>query len=254
MSYLDIHAHFAEEGYLFPDEWEKIKAAGVETVVLAGDNIKHSAMHRDFCKAHAGAYFCAGVHPSETAGFDGKGKERLKALLSDEKCIAVGEIGLDYHYPDTDKQAQRKAFIDQLLIAEEAELPVQIHARDCAADALALLREMKGCLNKGFLLHCYGFGAEMIDDFLSLGAYFSFGGVVCFKNARKVVESVFACPADRLISETDSPYLSPFRGEKNTPANIPVIVKKMAEIKGMDEEELKNIIQANAERLFPKLK
>lgn len=253
MSYLDIHAHFAEEGYTFPEEWDKIKAAGVETVVLAGDNLKHSAMHRDFCKTHEGAYFCAGVHPSETAGFNERAEEELKALLSDEKCIAVGEIGLDYHYPDTDKETQRKAFIRQLLIAEEAGLPVQIHARDCAADALSLLREMKGHLSKGFLLHCYGFGAEMLEDFLVLGAYFSFGGVVCFKNARKVVESVAVCPADRMISETDSPYLSPFRGEKNSPANIPVIVKKMAEIKGMDEVELAKRIEMNAHTLFKKL-
>ena len=254
MSYLDIHAHFAEEDYTFPDEWEKIKAAGVETVVLAGDNLKHSIMHRDFCKTHEGAYFCAGVHPSETAGFDEHAEEELKALLSDEKCIAVGEIGLDYHYPDTDKETQRKAFIRQILIAEEAGLPVQIHARDCCADALALLREMKEHLSKGFLLHCYGFGQERINDFLGLGAYFSFGGVTCFKNAHKVVESVDACPADRLISETDSPYLSPFRGEKNTPANIPVIVKKMAQIKGMDEDWLAKQIEMNAKRLFFKLK
>lgn len=254
MSYLDIHAHFAEENYSFPEEWDKIKAAGVLRVVLAGDNLKHSAMHRDFCSAHEGAYFCAGVHPSETAGFDERAEEELKELLQDEKCVAVGEIGLDYHYPDTDKETQRAAFIKQILIAEEAGLPVQIHARDCAADALALLREMQPHLKKGFLLHCYGFGAEMMNDFISLGAYFSFGGVVCFKNARKVVESVIACPIDRIITETDSPYLSPFRGEKNTPANIPVIVKKIAEVRGMDEAELAKLIEDNAKRLFFKLK
>lgn len=253
MNYLDIHAHFADEGYDFPAEWEKIKGAGVKTVVLAGDNVAHSRMHREFCAAHEGAYFCAGVHPSETGDFCARTEEALYDLTRDEKCVAVGEIGLDYHYPDTDKEKQREAFLRQILLAERVGLPVQVHARDCAADALAILREMKAHMQKGFLLHCYGFGAEMMDDFLALGAYFSFGGVTCFKNARRVVESVQACPVERLFTETDSPYLSPFRGEKNTPANIPVIAHKIAEVKGMDEIELVSAVYANARRLFSKI-
>lgn len=254
MRYLDVHAHFAEEGYSFPEEWEKIKAAGVDTVVLAGDSVAHSSMHRDFCAEHEGAYFCCGVHPSVTDGFSEQTIGQLRALASDRKCVAVGEIGLDYHYPDTDKKKQREAFVRQILLAEEVGLPVQVHARDCAADALALLREMNGHMKHGFLLHCYAFGAEMQDDFLSLGAYFSFGGVTCFKNARKVLESAVRCPLDKILTETDSPYLSPFRGEKNTPANIPVIARKIASERGMDEEEFVCAVRANAKRLFPKIK
>lgn len=255
MSFLDIHAHFAEEGYEFPAEWERIKAAGVQTVVLAGDTVAHTKLHRDFCKAHAGAYFCAGVHPSMTADFSDGTVNELRALAADEKCIAIGEIGLDYHYPDdTDKAAQFRAFERQVLLADEMNLPVQIHARDCAADALSFLRDMKAYLKNGFLLHCYSFSVEMMDDFLSLGAYFSFGGVVCFKNARGAVERAAYCPVDRLLTETDSPYLSPFRGEKNSPANIPVITQKLAEIKGMELGELAVQIEKNARALFPKLK
>ncbi len=254
MRYLDVHAHFAEEGYSFPEEWEKIKAAGVDTVVLAGDSVAHSSMHRDFCAEHEGAYFCCGVHPSVTDGFSEQTIGQLRALASDRKCVAVGEIGLDYHYPDTDKKKQREAFVRQILLAEEVGLPVQVHARDCAADALALLREMNGHMKHGFLLHCYAFGAEMQDDFLSLGAYFSFGGVTCFKNARKVLESAVRCPLDKILTETDSPYLSPFRGEKNTPANIPVIARKIASERGMGEEEFVCAVRANAKRLFPKIK
>lgn len=254
MRYLDVHAHFAEEGYSFPEEWEKIKAAGVDTVVLAGDSVAHSSMHRDFCAEHEGAYFCCGVHPSVTDGFSEQTIGQLRALASDRKCVAVGEIGLDYHYPDTDKKKQREAFVRQILLAEEVGLPVQVHARDCAADALALLREMNGHMIHGFLLHCYAFGAEMQDDFLSLGAYFSFGGVTCFKNARKALESAVRCPLDKILTETDSPYLSPFRGEKNTPANIPVIARKIASERGMDEEEFVCAVRANAKRLFPKIK
>lgn len=254
MSYLDIHAHFADEGYSFPEEWEKILAAGVETVVLAGDNARHSAMHREFCGSHAGAYFCAGVHPSETDGFGGETLAALKELARDEKCVAIGEIGLDYHYPETDRAAQKKAFVAQLELADSLGLPVQIHSRDAAADTMEILRAYKTLLKRGFLLHCYSYSEELMSEILSLGGYFSFGGVACFKNANRVCGCVRACPQDRILSETDSPYLSPFRGEKNTPANIPVIVKRLAELRGETEEALSRAVSENAKRLFAKLR
>lgn len=252
--YLDVHAHFAEEGYSFPEEWEKILRAGVKKVVLAGDTLAHSRIHAQFSRTYAGAYFCAGVHPSETADFSDDVLEGLSALCADEKCVAVGEIGLDYHYPDADRRAQRAAFIEQIRLADSFGLPVQIHSRDCAEDMLALLKEEKRYLRRGFLMHCYSHGRESMNEFLSLGGYFSFGGVACFKNARRVVESVAACPEDRILSETDSPYLSPFRGEKNSPANIPVIVERLAGIRGEETERMKEHILRNAYALFPGLR
>ncbi len=164
--------------------------------------------------------------------------------------MAVGEIGLDYHYPGYDKAAQRTAFEMQLRMAEKLSLPVQIHSRDACADTLAILREHYDFVKRGFLMHCYSYGAENLPDFLALGACFSFGGVVCFKNARRAVEAAALCPMDRILSETDSPYLSPFRGEKNTPANIPVIVEKLAEIKNVTFYEMREAIRQNAARLF----
>lgn len=250
MSYLDIHAHFADEGYNFPAEWERIRAAGVETVVLAGDTAAHSRMHRDFCAEHDGAYFCAGVHPSVTEGFGTETVAALTELAGDPKCVAIGEIGLDYHYPETDKPKQREAFVAQLETAAKLDMPVQIHSRDAAADTLAILRENGALLKKGFLLHCYSYSPDLMAEILSLGGYFSFGGVACFKNAARVWECVRACPQDRILSETDSPYLSPFRGEKNSPANIPVIVKRLAELRGEREEDLKVAIRKNANKLF----
>ncbi len=312
---IDVHAHFAEEGYGFPAEWEKIKAAGVQTVILAADTLEHAAWHAKFCKEHEGAFFTVGVHPEFASSFafngtpptlpstlkEGGGKKkcplpafprvilnecegsrgteserhlrdssalpqndaasgvvegfrsRFLSLAADKKCVAVGEIGLDYHYPDPDKAAQRAAFEAQLEIAEELGLPVQIHSRDACADTLAILRAYHGRRKHGFLMHCYSYGAENLNDFLELGAYFSFGGVTCFKNARRVVEAVAACPMERILSETDSPYLSPFRGEKNTPANIPVIVEKLAEIKGVSLDEMIGTIRRSAARLFPRI-
>ncbi len=249
---IDVHAHFAEEGYCVAEELERIRAVGVEKIILASDTVAHSKMHATMSDAKS-VFFTAGVHPSESDGFSEHTVSALRALCSHPACVAVGEIGLDYHYDNTDKESQRKAFIAQILLAEEVGLPVQIHSRDCAQDMLAILREMKGNLPRGFLLHCYSHGAEMMDDFLCLGAYFSFGGVVCFKNGRRVIESVKRCPQNKLLSETDSPYLSPFRGEKNSPVNIPVIVKKMAEVRGESEEELSAAIAQNARTLFPKI-
>ena len=252
---IDVHAHFAEEGYSFPDEWNKIQAAGVTRVILAGDTLEHTRLHRDFCREHEGAYYTVGIHPeSAGAALDSEDFEEFFFLAKDKKCVAVGEIGLDYHYPEFDKSAQHRLFTTQLKLAKECALPVQIHSRDACADTLAILREYRECLQNGFLMHCYSYGKENIDAFLALGAFFSFGGVSCFKNAKKVWESVEACPADRILSETDSPYLSPFRGEKNSPANIPVIVERLAQLKGMGKEELALQIEKNAEQLFPRLK
>ena len=246
---IDIHAHFAEEGYDLEAEWEKIRAAGVRKVILASDTLEHARMHRDFAASHEGCYFTVGIHP-ESAGkpFD---RADFDALMRDKKCVSVGEIGLDYHYEGYDKKAQWELFSAQIAAAE---LPLQIHSRDACADTLAILREHREYLKRGFLMHCYSYGQENLDAFLELGAYFSFGGVTCFKNARRAVEAVMACPVERILSETDSPYLSPMRGEKNTPANIPVIVEKLAEIKGVSFDEMSAAIQENAERLFPKLK
>ncbi len=251
---IDVHAHFADEGYEFPAEWEKIGAAGVQKVILAADTLAHAKMHAEFCKTHDGCYFTVGVHPSELENFGRETVETLEEWAADEKCVAVGEIGLDYHYGGEDRAAQRAAFEAQLNAAEELSLPVQIHSRDACADTLAILREHFGRMKGGFLMHCYSYGAENLPEFLELGAYFSFGGVVCFKNARRAVESVRACPMDRILSETDSPYLSPFRGEKNSPANIPVIVEKLAELKGVSFCGMLEAIRANAAALFPKLR
>ena len=251
--YLDIHAHFAEEGYDVTEELARIQEAGVEKVVLASDTLLHSQMHALLAKENAPFYFTAGIHPSSAGEYGEEAREGLSSLLTHPKCIAVGEIGLDYHYPDTDKPAQYKAFCAQLALADEAGLPVQIHSRDACADTLAILQEHKDLLKRGFLLHCYSYSPQSLDDFLSLGGYVSFGGVTTFKNAKKAVESVLACPMERILTETDSPYLSPFRGEKNTPANIPVILSRIAQIKGVGEEGLKEQIKKNAYALFPKL-
>lgn len=245
---IDIHAHVDDDG-----EWEKTLAAGVGRVILAGDDLTNSMRHSETVKRRDGCYFTVGIHP-ENAGFvlTKEAEEEFLSLCREEKCVAVGEIGLDYHYEGIDKGAQRELFVSQLLLANRACLPVQIHSRDACADTLAILCEIRPMY--GFCMHCYSYGAENLDAFLSLGGYFSFGGTVCFKNARRNVESAEKCPLDRILTETDSPYLSPFRGEVNSPANIPVIVEKLAGIKNISKEELVAAVEKNAETLFFKLR
>lgn len=250
--YLDIHAHFAEEGYDVPAEWERIRAAGVGMVVLAGDTSAHSAMHRDLCARYDGMYFAAGIHPSEAERVSEADICAVARLLQEGKCVAVGEIGLDYHWDTPARAAQQALFVRQLELADGAGLPVQIHSRDCCADMLHVLRTHRALLRRGFLMHCYSHGAENLPAFLELGAYFSFGGVACFKNAKNVWESVRACPKERILTETDSPYLSPFRGERNSPANIPVIAARLAQLRGEDEGAFAAQVAENAQALFPK--
>ncbi len=244
---IDVHCHFAEEGY-GPEEWQKIKEAGVRKVILAADTLAHAKMHSEMRPLDMVCRFTVGIHP-EFAGVPFEEAEFF-ALAKKDGCVAVGEIGLDYHYDGIDRAAQRALFEKQLEYAARLNLPIQIHSRDACADTLAILNEMTPCLARGFLMHCYSYGAENLEAFAALGAYFSFGGVVCFKNARRAVESVAACPLDRILSETDSPYLSPFRGEKNSPANIPVIVRRIAEIRNLSFEETEAAIEENAARLF----
>ena len=251
---IDIHAHFSGAKSDFAAEWEKIRVAGVDRVIYAGDNLDNSFFHRNLARLEENCYCTVGIHPENAARqMDREDVEDFLSVGRDSKCVAVGEIGLDYHYEGYDKTAQRELFCRQIELADLMGLPLQIHSRDACEDTLAILREQRQRLKKGFVMHCYAYGKENLETFLSLGGYFSFGGVVCFKNARRVVESVEICPVERILSETDSPYLSPFRGEKNSPANIPVIVKKLAEIKGIPFDEMNAIIDDNALRIFFKI-
>ncbi len=249
---IDVHAHFAEEGYEFPAEWDKIKEAGVKAVILAADTLEHAAWHAKFCEEHEGAFFTVGMHP-EFAERE-INSAQFCTLAAHKKCVGVGEIGLDYHYGTEGKEAQKKRFEMQIEAADYLDLPVEIHSRDACADTLAILRAHKGQLSHGFVMHCYSYGAENLAAFADLGAYFSFGGVLCFKNARRAAEAAAACPSDRILLETDSPYLSPFRGEKNTPANLPVIEERLACIRGWGRVYTDGATDRNAKSLFPALK
>ncbi|MBO4323724.1 MAG: TatD family hydrolase [Clostridia bacterium] len=255
MSYIDVHAHLNDKRYngdIF-SVVSAMKGAGVERVINSGFDFPSSVLAAELSRIYDGFYFSAGVHPEETAGFDEETAENLFNLGKDEKCVAIGETGLDYHSEGYDKAVQYKAFERQMEIADKLSLPFVVHSRSACKDTLDFLTEHKSLIKRGFLMHCYSESAEVAERLTELGAYFSFGGVITFKNARKE-EVVASIPIDRLLSETDSPYLSPepFRGTTNDPSRIPYIVKKLAEFKGVSLSEMARAIEENAKRLFNK--
>ncbi len=260
--YIDVHCH------LTGDEYEEVggvegalaraREAGVERVICSGFDLTSSRQAKALAERHEGVYFCAGFHPSELKKYAEGDLREILALTTHEKCVAVGEIGLDYHFEDNPPPAlQRELFVEQLRLADEAGLPAVLHSRDAAEETLQILEENRALLKKGGLMHCYSYSPEMLDRFQALGLYFSFGGPSTFKNAKKVQNCVQRVHATRILSETDCPYLTPvpYRGVfPNEPKHIGVIVENMASLRQENIEELKKQILQNAKTLFFKLK
>ena len=264
--YIDTHAHlnynnkYGDMATLLSE----IAAAGVDTVVNVGWNFDSSALAAKMAEdksadGSAGApalYFAAGFHPSNLADFRKGDYERIAALLSSPKGIAVGEIGLDYHYDGTDEAAQKRAFCEQLELADALGLPFIIHSRDAAADTLQILKDNRKKLAHGGVMHCFSGSPETAKEYLKLGLYISFAGPVTFKNARRLDEAAKMVPADRILAETDSPYLAPepLRGTLNTPKNVVRVYEKLAILRGEEPAALAAQIHKNARALFFKLK
>ncbi len=260
--YIDVHCH------LTGDEFNEIggigevvrraRENGVERMICSGFDLASSYIARELSERYEEIYFCAGFHPSELAKYKAGDLDEIKALCAHEKCVAVGEIGLDYHFDDNPApETQRELFIRQLTLAEEIGLPVVLHSRDAAQETLELLKAHNHMLKKGGLMHCYSYSAEMMEEFARLGLHFSFGGPSTFKNAKKVQECVQRIPTHLLLSETDCPYLTPvpYRGVfPNEPKNVKHIVENMAMLRNENEEALKKQILENARTLFFKLK
>ncbi len=258
MNYIDVHCHL--DGGVYGDIgalMEKLAAAGVKKIVAAGYDAETSLLGRELAERYPCCYFTAGIHPTELGKYREGDLEKIAALAAHPKCVAIGETGLDYHYPDTDKAAQREMFLRQLRLADSLSMPVQIHSRDCAADMLALLKENAALLKNGALMHCYSHSPELAAEFSALGLYFSFGGASTWKGSKRAQKSIAAISADRLLTETDSPYMPPselYGVFPNTPASIPYILKNMAAIRGETEEETAERVWRNAHTLFRKLK
>ncbi len=254
MNYLDSHCHINDERLLEVQEavFATAKEEGVNTIMVIGWDLESSELAVKMAEAHEGVYAAIGFHPENLEAISEEAIQQVKELTKSPKVIAIGEIGLDYHWfkDPKDHENQKKWFIRQIDLANELDLPISIHARECTQDMYDLLKEHP--LKRGGVLHCYSGSAEMLPLFAKLGLYFGFDGPITYKNAKEPVKAVEVCPLDRILSETDSPYLPPVphRGERNEPKYIPIIVSKIAEIKKLSIEETAGIIEENFKRLF----
>lgn len=256
---IDVHAHLTEDCFQDIDHvMAEIAKAGVGAVICSGYDMPSSYAAMRLSEQFESVYFCAGYQPQELGKYVDGDMDKLRQLVRHEKCVAVGEIGLDYHYENNPPKAvQKELFEAQIHLADEEGLPIVIHSRDCANDTLTMLRENSDKLRHGGLLHCYSYSADMVGLFESLGMYFSFGGTSTYKNANKVKKSACAVSDERILTETDSPYLTPvpFRGTfPNTPAYIPYIARNLVALRGEEEAAFVRQVFQNARRLFSKMR
>ena len=254
MAYYDSHCHLNDEAFLI-DEAEVIaraKQAGLKAILILGYDLPSSQKAIEIASRHDICYAAVGFHPENLEGARIEDLEEIKRLANHKKVIAIGEVGLDYHWynDEATKERQRPFFIEQIKLANELGLPLSIHARDASEDTYQILKEYTP--TSGAVLHCYSGSVEMMKEFAKLGLYFGFDGPITYKNAKTPKECVAAVPMNRLLSETDSPYLSPVpnRGKRNEPSYIPYIVSEMAAIRGETEERMQQQLLSNFEELF----
>lgn len=253
----ETHAHYDDDKFT-EDRDELILAvheSGVHPIINVGASIHSTQTTLELTKHYPFIYAAVGVHPSDVADLNEDTFAWLKEQTTYAKTVAVGEIGLDYYW---DKEAdvqekQRYWFGRQLQLAREADLPVIIHSRDAAADTLQVMRDNHAETIPG-VIHCYSYSPELAQEFVRMGYYIGVGGVVTFKNAKKLVETVQTIPMERILLETDSPYMAPepHRGTRNDSRNIPYVIAKIAELKGITPQAVERITEENAYRLFAK--
>lgn len=249
----DTHAHYDDEAFNEDREAviKSLAAAGVETVVNIGASMASSETTLELTRNYPFIYGTAGVHPSETAELDEEKFQRLKEIVREPKIVAVGEIGLDYYWEKPAHDIQKNWFERQLELAREVNLPVVIHSREAAKDTLEIMKAAKAG-DMGGVIHCFSYGKDMAREYLDMGFFLGIGGVLTFKNAKKLREVVEYAPMAQLVLETDSPYMAPEpnRGKRNTSANLPYVVNMMAEIKGLSPEDVIAATEKNARRLY----
>jgi len=252
----DTHAHINENEN--PSEFRTVTSEnGVEYILLCGSDIKTSLLSAKFAKSEKNVFFSAGIHPHSAQ----EDPSYIKKLMGEEKCIAVGECGLDYFYNFTNKEQQLFTFKKQIDYAFEYSLPLVIHCRD-KEDSDSAYKDCFNCLidftNTGgkFVMHCFTGSELWLKEFLKIGAYVGFGGIITFPKGENVRKLLKITPLDRILFETDSPYLTPapHRGKINHPRFLPIIVKKAAELLSVTEEDLSNISLKNSFELFKKVK
>ncbi len=254
MKIIDVHAHYDDSR--FADDQSEILTelfdSCADKIIGAATSVESCERQIALAEKYDGFYASVGIHPENAK--DQKDIEKtvsaLEKMLSHPKVVAIGEIGLDYYWEDyPDRDTQKAYFRAQLDLARRSGYPVVIHDREAHGDCLEIVKEYKGVRG---VFHSFSGSAEMAKELVSLGWYVSFSGVVTFKNARKTVDAAEVVPIDRILTETDAPYLTPhpYRGQRNDSHYVPLIVEKLAEIKGVSPEEMNAQVAKNAKELF----
>ena len=247
----DTHAHLNDEAFDADraEILETFKDAGVGLVLNAGCSLESSYASIELAEQYPWIYASVGTHPDTADEVNEELLETYRRMCKNPKVKAIGEIGLDYHYETIPREVQQKAFRMQMGLAEELDMPVIVHERDAHEDGMAIVKEFSKV--KG-VFHCYSGSAEMARQLVDMGWYIGFTGVLTFKNARKAVETAASIPLERIVLETDCPYMAPepYRGRRNHPGYLPKMAEKLAQIRGLSVEEVIRITTENAKRLY----
>ena len=253
MKIFETHAHYDDEAFREDREalFDEMFANDIDTIINVGASFAGCEQSVALADSHEKIYAAVGIHPEDVEELTEARMAWLKKTASEnEKVLAIGEIGLDYHYPEP-AEIQQQWFRRQLRLAADIKKPVIIHSREACQDTLACMRA-EHAEQIGGVIHCYSYSKEAAQEFLKMGFYFGFGGVVTFKNAKKAVEAVEAIPIEKILLETDCPYMAPEpnRGKRNYSGYLPYVAERIAQIKQMTAQEVIDITNANARKLF----
>lgn len=249
----ETHAHYDDAAFDTDRDalLNSLRGNGIGTVINVSAELSGWSRTLELTEQYPFVYGALGVHPDDVGSLSEESIRKLIRLCKREKIVAVGEIGLDYYWNKENRETQRYWFAKQLEAARETGLPVIVHSREAASDTLETMRDLHA-EKIGGVVHCFSYGKEMAREFLNMDLYLGIGGVVTFKNARKLKEVVEEAPLERLLLETDSPYLAPvpYRGKRNSSRNLPYIAEEIARLKHTDTDTVIRITEENARRLF----
>lgn len=252
---IDSHAHLNDPAFAsdLAEAVARAKDVGVHTVINVGYDLPSSRRAVELTNAYPGLWAVVGVHPHDAKTWSPQVRAAIKELAKHPKVVAIGEAGLDYYYDNSPRDQQREVFREQLSLAKEVGLGVVIHSREATQDTLEIVREFP---QVSCLLHCYSGSWETAQIYQDMGHYFSFGGPITFNNANRLREVVAKIPLDRVLLETDCPYLTPHphRGKRNEPAYLVHTAEKLGEIYGRTTEEIARVTEENTRRFFSLLK
>lgn len=248
---IDSHAHLNDPAFEqdLAETVSRAQSAGVHTVINVGYDLKSSRRAVELAESFPGLWAVVGLHPHDSRLWTEETGDLIKNMAGHAKVLAIGEAGLDYHYDNSPRDVQRHVFRAQLALGQELDLPVVIHSREAAKDTLDIVSEYPSV---PCLLHCYSGSLETARAYEKMGYFFSFGGPITFKNAHKLREVVAGIPLERILLETDCPYLTPhpYRGKRNEPANLPLVAEKLAEIHGCTVEDVVRQTEENTREFF----